>query len=120
MPRMILRSRSIVGVWSMARPPRDNPSVHVGAGVALIVASSAVGALIVFGLWRRLPAGLAFGSLALCGMGIAAGGLLVQEDVGVASSIAALSVLAVITPLHMRLVFGPPGPRMVAPDAAAA
>ena len=99
----------------------DNPSVHVGAGVALIVASSAIGALIVFGLWRRLPAGIAFASMAVCGMGIAAGGLLVQEDVGAASWVVALAVLAVLAPVHMRLVFGPPGPGgMVAPDAAAA
>ena len=99
----------------------DNPSVHLGAGIALIVASSVIGALIVFGLWRRLPSGLAFGSMAVCGMGIAAGGLLLQEDVGVASWLVALAVLGVLTPLHMRLVFGPPGPGgMVAPDAAAA
>ena len=95
--------------------------MHVGAGIALIVASSAIGALIVFGLWRRLPPGLALGSMALCGMGIAAGGLLVQEDVGAASWVVALGALAVISPLHMRLVFGPPGRTgMVAPDAAAA
>jgi hypothetical protein len=99
----------------------DNPSVHVGAGVALIVASSAIGALIVFGLWHRLAATLAFGSMVVCGMGIAAGGLLVQEDVGAASWVVALVALAVLTPLHMRLVFGPPGPcGMVAPAAPAA
>ena len=94
--------------------------MHVGAGIALIVVSSAIGALIVFGLWRRLPAGLVFGSTAACGLGIATGGLLVQEDVGVASWVVALVVLAVLTPLHMRLVFGPPGTAgMVAPDPAA-
>jgi hypothetical protein len=98
-----------------------NPSVHVGAGVALIVASSAIGALIVFGLWHRLPAGLAYGSMVVCGMGIAAGGLLVQADVGAASWVVALGALAVLTPLNMRLVFGRPGPGgMVAPGAAAA
>ena len=90
------------------------------AGIALILAASAIGALIVFGLWRRLPAGLAFGSMVVCGMGIAAGGLLVQEDVSPASWVVALGALAVLTPLHMRLVFGPPGHGgMVAPDAAA-
>jgi hypothetical protein len=92
--------------------------VHVGAGIALIVAASAIGALIVFGLWRRLPAGLAFGSLAACGMALAAGSLLVQEDVGVASWLVGLGALAVVAPLHVRLLFGPPGPRgMVALDA---
>ena len=95
--------------------------MHVGAGIALIVASSAIGALIVFGLWHRLSAGLALGSAAACGIGIATGGMLVQEDVGPASWVVALVALAVVTPLHIRLVFGPPVPRgMVAPDAAAA
>ena len=95
--------------------------MQVGVGVALIVAASAIGALIVFGMWHRLSAGPAFGSLAVCGAGIAAGGLLVQEDVGVASWVVAPVVLAVLTPLHMRLVFGPPGTAgMVAPDPAAA
>ena len=99
----------------------DNLNVHVAAGIMLIGAASAVGALVVFGLWRRLSVGLAFASMAACGIGIAAGGLLVQEDVGVASWVVALVALAVVTPLHMRLVFGPPGPvGMVAPDAAAA
>lgn len=94
--------------------------MHPGAGISLIVASSVIGAVIVFGLWRRLPVGIALGSMAVCGMGIAAGGLLVQEDVGAASWVVALGALAVLTPLHMRLVFGPPGRRrMVAPDAAA-
>jgi hypothetical protein len=95
--------------------------VNVGAGIALIAAGSAVGALIVFGLWRRVSPGPAFGSLAVCGMAIAAGGLLVQEDVGPASWAVALAALAVLAPLHMRLVFGPPGRgRMVAPGATAA
>jgi hypothetical protein len=95
--------------------------VHVEAGIALIVAASAIGAMIVFGLWQRLPAGLAFGFLAGCGMALAAGGLLMQEDVGAASWVVALGALAVLTPLHLRLLFVPPGPRrMVAPDANAA
>jgi hypothetical protein len=99
----------------------DNLRVHVAAGIILIGAASAIGALVVFGLWRRLSVGLAFGSMAACGMGIAAGGLLVQEHVGAASWVVGLGALAVLTPLHMRLVFGPPGRTgMVAPDRAAA
>lgn len=75
----------------------------------------------MFGLWHRLDPGLAFGSMVVCGTGIAAGGLFVQEDVGAASWVVALVALAVLTPLHMRLVFGRPGPGgMVAPDVAAA
>jgi hypothetical protein len=95
--------------------------VSVAAGIALIVAASAVGAFIVFVLWRRIPPVLAFVSMAACGMAIGTGGLLVQEDVGAASWVLTLLVLGAIAPVHMRLVFGPPGPRrMVAPGAAAA
>lgn len=93
----------------------------MGAGIALIVAASAVGAFIVFALWRRIPPVLAFASMTACGMAIGTGALLVQEDVGAASWVVTLIVLGIIAPVHMRLVFGPPGPgRMVAPGAAAA
>jgi hypothetical protein len=97
--------------------------VSDGAGVALIVAGSAVGLLTVFVLWRRMPAALALAVVAACGMSLAAGGLLVQEDVGPASWAFALVLLAVLAPVHARLVFGPPGrPRgpVVAATAPAA
>jgi hypothetical protein len=95
--------------------------MSVGAGIALIVAASAVGGFIVFALWRRIPPVLAYVSTTACGMAIGTGALLVQEDVGAASWIVTLVVLGIIAPLHSRLVFGPPGPgRMVAPGAVAA
>jgi hypothetical protein len=83
--------------------------VSVGAGVALIVAGSVVGLVTVFVLWRRVPAGLALVIASACGMCLAAGGLLLQEDVGAASWGFALVLLAVLAPVHARLVFGPPG-----------
>ena len=49
---------------------------------------------------------------------IAAGGLLVQEDVGAASWAFALVLLAILAPVHARLVFGPPGRRGVPVVAA--
>jgi hypothetical protein len=59
--------------------------------------------------------------MASCGIGVATGGLLVQGDVGAASWVVAVLVLAVLTPVHARLVFGPPGPRdVVAAGPAAA
>jgi hypothetical protein len=85
--------------------------VSVGAGVALIVAGSTLGLLTVFVLWHRIPSGLALVAASMCGMGLAAGGLLVQEDVGVASWVFALVLLAILAPVHARLVFGPPGRR---------
>ena len=95
--------------------------MDLGAGVALIVAASAVGAFVVFVLWRRIPPMLAYMSMTACGMAIGTGALLVQQDVGAASWVVTLAVLGSIAPVHMRLVFGPPGPgRVVAPGVAAA
>jgi hypothetical protein len=85
--------------------------VSVGAGVALIVAGTVVGLLTVFLLWHRIPAALALVVASACGMCLAAGGLLVQEDVGPASWVFALALLAILAPVHARLVFGPPGRR---------
>jgi len=83
--------------------------VSTGAGVATIVGASALGLLTVLVLWRRLPAPAAFAAMAACGVGVAVGGLLVQDDVGTASWVLAVVVLGVLTPVHARLVFGPPG-----------
>ncbi len=80
-----------------------------------------LGLLIVFVLWRRLPAAAAFAVIAVCGVGVAVGGLLVQDDVGTASWVVAVAVLGVLTPVHARLVFGPPGrAHVVAAGPAAA
>jgi len=83
--------------------------VSTGVGVATIAVAAACGLVIVFFLWRRLPWVTAFALMAVCGMAIGAGGLLVQEDVGPASWAVALVVLGLLTPVHARLVFGQPG-----------
>ena len=83
--------------------------MSTGVGVATIVGAGALGLLTVFVLWRRLPAAAAFAVIAACGVGVAVGGLLVQDDVGPASWVVAVVVLGVLTPVHARLVFGPPG-----------
>ena len=83
--------------------------MNIGAGVALIVVGSLAGLLTVFVLWHRVAAGVALVVTSLCGMCLAAGGLLVQEDVGAASWVFALVLLAILAPVHARLVFGPPG-----------
>ena len=95
--------------------------MSTGAGVATIVGSSALGLLTVFVLWRRLPAAAALAVIAVCGVGVAVGGLLVQDDVGMASWVIAVFALGVLAPVHARLVFGPPGrAHIVAPGPAAA
>lgn len=81
----------------------------VGLGVAMIAVSGAMLALVMFGLWKWLPAGLAFALVVGCSLGVAAGGLLVQDEVDRASWVIALSVLGVLGPLHARLILGPPG-----------
>ena len=99
----------------------DNPIVSTGAGVATIVGASALGLLTVFVLWHRVPAAAAYALTVVWGIGVAVGGLLVQDDVGVASWVVAVAVLGAIGPLHARLVFGPPGRAdMVAAGPAAA
>jgi len=42
----------------------------------------------------------------------------VQDDVGAASWIVTMFAFVVLTPVHARLVFGPPGPSDVAMVAA--
>ena len=48
--------------------------------------------------------------MALAGAGIGVGGLLLLDDVGTASWIAAPAVLAVVAPLHVRALFARGGP----------
>jgi 4-hydroxybenzoate polyprenyltransferase len=92
----------------------------VVAGVATIAVASACGLVTVFFLWRRLPPVTALALMAVCGMAIGAGGLLVQEDVGPASWAVALVVLGVVTPVHAHLVFGPSGRGDVVAEGPAA
>jgi hypothetical protein len=80
-----------------------------GTGVAMIAVATVCGLVIVLFLWRRLSPPSALALIAVCGMGLGAGGLLVQDDVGLASWAVTLVVLGVLTPVHARLVFGPPG-----------
>jgi hypothetical protein len=95
--------------------------VSTGAGIATIAGASVLGMLTVFVLWRRLPPVAALAVIAACGVGLAVGGLLVQDDVGKASWVVAIVALGVLAPVHARLVFGPPGrPHVVAAGPVAA
>jgi len=94
------------------------PSVHLGAGVALIVAGASWGCVVAFGLWHRLPGPIAVPLAGLSGALAGVGGLLVQDDVGAVSWVVTMLAFVVLTPVHTRLVFGPPGPPDVAMVAA--
>ncbi len=48
--------------------------------------------------------------MALAGAGLGIGGLLLLDDVGTASWIAAPLVLAIVAPLHVRALFAGDGP----------
>jgi hypothetical protein len=74
----------------------------VACGVAILVTASF--------LRRRLPPRVVDGLLALEGAGLAVGGLLLVDDVGAASWIVGPAALALVTPVHVRALFGGEGP----------
>jgi hypothetical protein len=83
--------------------------VRTGLGLALTTTATIAALVVVLTLWRRVAPGIA---LALVGALSAAGGvgvLLLQDDPGPADWVVAPAVLAAFTPLHCRMVFGPPG-----------
>lgn len=80
-----------------------------GAWLAAISAAVAVAA--AFFLRRRLAAGAVTVILALAGGGIGWGGMLVQPDPSVGEFVAAVAMLAMLVPAHVRIVLGPFGPR---------
>jgi hypothetical protein len=81
----------------------------VGLGVTLILVAGTAMAAVMFVLWGRLPASLAFAGVIACSLLIATGALLVQDEVDGASWVIALSLLGVLGPLHARLLLGSPG-----------
>lgn len=83
--------------------------MRVSGGASLIAAGTAFGLLAVFVLWRRLPERTALAIMGVCGAAIGAGALLVQDRASAGDWVLAVGVLAFVTPLHARLVFGRPG-----------
>jgi len=81
----------------------------LGGGVGLMAAGGLLALLVVSTGWRRLRAPIAYGLLAVCGVVVGAGALLVQQDAGLGSWAIALTVLGMFAPLQGRLVLGRPG-----------
>jgi hypothetical protein len=84
--------------------------MHPAAGIALVLVAGVLA--IVTGGWLRLmlPRPATDALMALAGAGIGVGGLLLLDDVGTASWIAAPAILAVVAPLHVRALFARGGP----------
>jgi hypothetical protein len=82
----------------------------VDQGAWLAAVSAAVGVVIAFLLRRRVAAGVVTVMLALAGAGIGWGGMLVQPDPSVGEFVAAVAILALLVPAHVRIVIGPFGP----------
>jgi hypothetical protein len=79
-------------------------------GVAVIVASTAL--LVVTAAWVRLRAAapVVDALVAMSAAGVAVGGLMLLDDVGTSSWIAAPAVLAMAAVLHVRALFAGSGP----------
>ena len=97
--------------------------MHTGSGVALIVAAGLLSLAVGFGLRGRGPARLSIGLAAVAGAGLAAGALLVQPHASAGDWLLAETAMAVLWPLHIRVVLGPYGlkdGRLLAEDAPGA
>jgi hypothetical protein len=84
--------------------------VNVGAGVTLIVAGAAVALPTAFLLRTRVPAAFVASILALCGLALGAGALLVQDHVSTTNWVLTCVLVTFLVPAHARIVLGPFGP----------
>jgi hypothetical protein len=85
--------------------------VSDSAGVLLIVAGAA--GVLVGGFWlrTRLPAPVVFVLVAGFSVALTAGALVVQDHTTAADWIVALVAMALLGPLHVRVLLGPFGRR---------
>lgn len=88
------------------------------AGIVLIVAGAA--GVVVSGFWLRprLPGPVVFALISASSVALTAGALVVQEHTTVADWIVALVAMALLGPLHVRVLLGPFGRRSAAPKPA--
>lgn len=78
---------------------------------AIVTVSAVVAVGTAFLLRTRAPARVVAILLSLSGMGLAWGGLTFQRDPSVGEWILAIGGMAILAPLHVRVVLGPFGPR---------
>jgi hypothetical protein len=86
----------------------------------IVLAAAAVALLTAFPLRTRLPAPLVVVTLAVAGGALGWGGMLLRPDPSTGEFVAAVVLLAVLVPAHVRIVLGRFGPRASAEPAPAA
>jgi hypothetical protein len=109
----------------MMRHPRVGiiDVVHTGLGVGLILGGAAVLLAVAFGLRGRAGAPVCIALGVLGGGILAAGALLVQRHASPGDWIVAVGALALLMPVHMRVLLGPFGlkdSRLLAEEAPGA
>ena len=80
------------------------------AGVVILSASAALAVATALGFRTRLSPRMVDVVMALAGAGLGIGGLMLLENVGVASWVFAPLVLAVVAPAQVRALFAGDGP----------
>jgi hypothetical protein len=81
------------------------------AGVWFVVSGAALGLVSAFWVRTRLASPAVAALLAASGAAIGWGGMALQPDPPVPQVVFAVLMLAVLVPVHVRVVFGPFGPR---------
>jgi hypothetical protein len=84
--------------------------MNVGAGVGLIIGGVAVAFPTAFLLRTRVPAVVVASILALCGLALGVGALLVQDHVSLTNWILTCVLVTFLVPAHARIVLGSFGP----------
>ena len=85
----------------------------------IVVAAAVVALLTAFPLRTRLPGPLVAVTLAVAGGALGWGGMLLRPDPSMGEFVAAVALLAVLVPAHVRIVLGRFGPQ-AAPEPAPA
>lgn len=81
------------------------------AGAVVVAVSAVIAVTTAFFLRPRLGSVPSVAILALAGAGIGYGAMLLQPDPSTGELAAAVALLAVLIPAHVRIVLGPFGPR---------
>jgi hypothetical protein len=84
-------------------------------GVSLAIAGAVAALVVALFLRTALSSGLVAVLLAISGIILGAGSLLVQERADTADWFVTLSLLALLVPAHVRIVLGPFGARGASP-----